>query len=135
SGTDVTLVQLNLASQVGGQAGDGQQDTVIVNGTAGNDNITVATAKGTTAVKGLPAEVRFSGADAGIDRLQVDGQGGDDTIDASGLAANQVQYTALGGAGADKFIGSAGDDQFIGGTGDDTALMGAGNDTFVWNPG
>ena len=42
SGTDVTGVNLDLAGTPGSGTGDGQADTVIVNGTAGDDAIAVA---------------------------------------------------------------------------------------------
>ena len=42
SGTDVTDVNLDLAGTPGSGTGDGQADTVIVNGTAGHDAIAVA---------------------------------------------------------------------------------------------
>src|SRR5258708_14093886 len=41
SGTGVTQVALDLASPAGSNTGDGQADSVIVNGTAGNDKITI----------------------------------------------------------------------------------------------
>lgn len=134
SGTDMKLIGISLIGG-SGQANDGQQDTVSVNGTAAADVITLSTANGETVVDGLPAQVRITGADAGLDRLQVNGGAGDDVIDARSLAPNLFQYTALGGLGADLFLGSDGDDFFVGGDGDDVALMGAGDDTFLWNPG
>jgi len=73
--------------------------------------------------------------EAANDRLTINGQGGADTIDASGVAAGQMQLTINGGLGNDLMKGGAGDDLFTGGDGNDVALMGAGNDTFVWNPG
>ena len=42
SGTGVTDVNLDLAGTPGSGIGDGQADTVIVNGTTGNDAIAVA---------------------------------------------------------------------------------------------
>ena len=56
-------------------------------------------------------------------------------INASGIAAGQVEIELLGGVGADTLQGSAGDDLIFGGDGNDLALMGAGDDEFVWNPG
>src|SRR5262249_17464758 len=41
SGTDVTQMNLNLESVPGSGIGDGQADTVVVNGTSGDDMITV----------------------------------------------------------------------------------------------
>src|SRR6185436_17970643 len=73
--------------------------------------------------------------EAANDRLTLNGQGGNDVINASALEAGAVQLTMNGGLGDDVFIGSEGDDLINGGDGDDTALMGAGDDTFVWNPG
>jgi Ca2+-binding RTX toxin-like protein len=134
TGTDVALVRLSLSGGTG-RANDGQEDRMVLLGSQSADAIRIATANGETAVTGLRALVRFTGADAGRDRLEVNGLGGDDTLDAGGLAANLVQYTAIGGLGNDVFIGSAGHDVFNGGDGDDQAAMGAGNDTFVWNPG
>jgi Ca2+-binding RTX toxin-like protein len=134
SGTGVSLVSINLAGGPG-QPTDGQQDRVVVNGTAGDDTIAVATNGGNTDVTGLPARVTITGADAALDRLDVNAGAGADVINASGLAANSLMLTLLGGAGADLLIGSAGDDVILGQTGNDTALMGAGDDTFIWNPG
>ena len=42
TGTDVTQVAIDLAAPAGSGQGDGQPDTVIVNGTAGDDTIKVA---------------------------------------------------------------------------------------------
>jgi Ca2+-binding RTX toxin-like protein len=133
SGTDVTTVKIDLAGAAGG--GDGQADTTTVNGTVGGDVITVADQGGDIVVTGLPAEVRLQNADGALDRLILNGLGGDDVINASGLDAGEIGLTFNGGLGADLFIGSQGDDLMNGGDGNDTALMGAGNDVFVWNPG
>jgi Ca2+-binding RTX toxin-like protein len=61
--------------------------------------------------------VNLIGAEAALDTLQVNLGGGNDGFVASGLAADVVHLTVVGGAGADLMIGSQG------------------NDTFVWNPG
>ena len=135
SGTDVSRVTLNLAAD--GLAADGAADNVTSNGTNGADTITAATnAAGLTTIAGLPAQVRITGPDAGgLDGLTLNGLGGDDVIDASGLEAGRFRVTMNGGLGVDVFVGSGGDDLINGGDGDDTAFMGGGNDTFVWNPG
>ena len=86
-------------------------------------------------VNGLAAKVTIAGAEGANDSLVVNGQGGDDTINASGLNAGQVKLTINGGLGNDTITGSKGDDLINGGDGNDLARMGAGNDTFVWNPG
>ena len=42
NGTGVTTVNVDLASTLGGAAGDGQADRVVVNGTAGDDTVNVS---------------------------------------------------------------------------------------------
>jgi Ca2+-binding RTX toxin-like protein len=135
SGTDVKQVSLDLSAQAGSGQGDGAADTVTVNGTQGNDAITVASSGASVVVNGLAAKVTIAGAEGANDQLVVNGQGGDDTINAAGLNAGQVKLTINGGLGNDTITGSKGDDFITGGDGNDLALMGAGNDTFVWNPG
>jgi Ca2+-binding RTX toxin-like protein len=136
-GTDVTRVNVNLASTVGGGSGDGQVDEVRVNGTAGDDVITAALVSGSVDVSGLQALTHITTHDA-TDRLVLLAGGGNDVVDASGLPAGVAGGLAVeiqGGLGDDVVIGSGGADLVIGGDGDDTALMGAGNDVFTWNPG
>jgi Ca2+-binding RTX toxin-like protein len=133
TGTGVTNVNLDLAGLAGG--GDGAADTVIVNGTAGNDNIQVGASGNAVTVTGLSSTVRIRNAEGANDSLQVNGLAGADVINASALASGKIQLTENGGDGDDLLIGSQGNDLVIGGRGNDTALMGAGDDTFVWNPG
>ena len=135
TGTGVTQVAVDLAATPGTGQGDGQADTVSVNGTAGDDRISVTTSGSSVVVNGLPAQVTINGAEAANDSLVVNGGTGNDSIDASRLHAGQVNLTLNGGDGDDRIIGSAGNDTVIGGRGSDTALLGAGNDTFIWNPG
>jgi Ca2+-binding RTX toxin-like protein len=135
TGTGVTQVALDLAATPGTGQGDGQADTVSVNGTAGDDRISVTTSGSSVVVNGLPAQVTINGAEAANDSLVVNGGAGNDSIDASRLHAGQVNLTLNGGDGDDRIIGSAGNDTVIGGRGSDTALLGAGTDTFIWNPG
>lgn len=134
TGTAVTQVAIDLGATPGSPGGDAQRDSVIVNGTQATDHISVVNSGGSVMVKGLAAQVSIANAEAG-DALTINGQAGDDVIDASAIKAGQVQLTLNGGAGNDQIIGSAGDDLVNGGTGSDVAMMGAGNDTFVWNPG
>jgi Ca2+-binding RTX toxin-like protein len=135
TGTGVTQVAIDLGAMPGTSGGDGQADTVIVNGTAGDDHISVSDTNGLVTVKGLAAQVTVANFEAG-DSLVINGLGGNDTIDASALKAGQIaNLTINGGDGNDTIKGSAGNDTVIGGRGSDVALLGAGNDTFVWNPG
>ncbi len=134
SGTDVTTVNVNLAGSVGG--GDGAADTVTVSATNGADVFGVSSSGGVVTVFGLPAAVTLTSAEAANDRLTLNGLGGDDVINATGLASGVVQQLTINsGLGADVILGSQGTDLVSGGDGNDTALMGAGDDTFVWNPG
>ena len=132
SGTDVTDVSIDLRGPNGG--GDGAADSVTVNATQGADVFGVAGDAGGVTVFGLHTSVNMFFTDAG-DGLTLNGQGGDDVIDASSLEAGAVQLTMNGGLGADVFFGSEGNDLINGGDGNDAAFMGAGDDVFVWNPG
>jgi Ca2+-binding RTX toxin-like protein len=142
SATAVQQVNLNLGASTGG--GDGAADQVIVEGTAGNDNISVVNTGGVQTVSGLKTVVNISNADPGLDALTIRALGGNDTVNASGVTQPAMLLTIDGGAGNDVLIGSAGadlliggdgNDRIVGGGGNDVALMGAGDDTFVWNPG
>jgi Ca2+-binding RTX toxin-like protein len=142
TGTGVAEVTIDLAG-IGTGVGDGQTDTVTVNGTAGSDTISVVGVGTTVVVNGLPAQVTLLHTDAG-DQLAINAGAGNDTVDASTLPAGNVGLTIDGGAGNDTIIGSQGADRLIGGDGNDTviggrgndeAFLGNGNDTFVWNPG
>jgi Ca2+-binding RTX toxin-like protein len=135
TGTGVTQVGIDLSSPAGSGQGDGQPDAVTVNGTAGNDQIKVASSGDSVVVNGLAAQVKITGAEGANDSLTINGLAGDDVIDASKLNAGQVNLTINGGAGNDTIIGSKGNDLVNGGTGNDVASLGAGDDTFVWNPG
>src|SRR5262249_22055540 len=115
-----------------------------VDGTSHSDQIVITGAGGSVSVAGLSAQISLTGTEGANDSLVVNALGGNDSIDASGLAAGQIKLTIDGGAGNDNIIGSAGDDVLIGGAGNDTviggkgadkAFLGDGNDTFVWNPG
>jgi Ca2+-binding RTX toxin-like protein len=126
SGTDVTKVNLNLAAV--GSTGDGRVDTVIVNGTNGDDAALVTGNANGATVAGLAAQVNIAGAEAANDRLTVNALAGDDVVDASGLAVGAIQLTADGGAGDDVLLGSDGIDTLLGGDEDDVLLGGLGLD-------
>ena len=133
SGTDVTDVSIDLQGPNGG--GDGAADTITVNATQGADVFGVAGDASGIHVFGLSSDVVIFGQEAANDRLILDGQAGDDVIDASSLEADGIQLTMNGGLGNDVFFGSQGNDLITGGDGTDAAFMGAGDDVFVWNPG
>lgn len=128
SGTDVTEINLNLASTIGGTAGDAQPDTVILQGTSGDDVIQVfGDANGTSAL-GLAAAVNIRGGESANDRIVVNALAGDDVVEGSGLSAGAIQLTADGGDGNDVLIGGDGNDVLAGGAGDDVLLGGLGID-------
>ncbi|MEM8676509.1 MAG: calcium-binding protein [Cyanobacteria bacterium P01_G01_bin.67] len=85
-----------------------------------------------------------------VERFEINGGGGDDTLNVKDLTGTDVQQVvfnggegndyfdasaanvpiiALGGNGNDTLIGGAGDDLFLGGNGNDLTDGGAGNDT------
>jgi len=131
SGTDVTAVALDLAGPNGG--GDGALDTITANATNGADVIVASSQGSTVQVSGLAATVDIFQFEQANDKLVINGQGGDDRIDASGLSG--IALTVNAGVGVDLIIGSNGNDLVNGGDGNDTAFLGDGDDTFVWNPG
>ena len=126
SGTDVTNVAIDLAAAAGGGV-DNQPDTIIIDATNGDDVIQIVSdGTGGVTVLGLASTVRIANFDAN-DRLVINGLGGDDVIEASGLNLG-IQFTADGGAGNDVIIGGAGNDVLLGGAGDDVLLGGGGID-------
>ncbi|HSC49450.1 MAG TPA: hypothetical protein VLD16_04230 [Gaiellaceae bacterium] len=143
SGTDVASVNVDLAGSLGGTTGDAALDSVVVNGTAGDDAIKVGGDTSGVAVSGLRSQVSIQHQEP-TDQLAVSGLAGNDSIDASGLAAGAIALTLDGGAGNDTIAGGQGVETSLGGDGNDvidgnkgndTALMGAGDDVFVWDPG
>jgi Ca2+-binding RTX toxin-like protein len=128
TGTDLSQLNLDLASPPGSGQGDGQADTIIVNGTSGDDVVSVAGNSSGVAVLGLAAQVNITGSEAANDRLIVKALAGDDVVEASGLSAGAIQLTEDGGSGDDVLIGSDGNDTLLGGDGDDVLIGGPGQD-------
>ncbi len=144
SGTDLAEVNVDLAGVLGGAAGDAAADTVIVNGTNGNDIIDVFGAGTSVSVVGLPVLVTVTNSEGANDSLVINALGGNDGVTASTLPAGIVKLTVDGGAGEDTIVGSQGADVLLGGDGDDfvaglqgndLALLGSGDDVFQWDPG
>jgi Ca2+-binding RTX toxin-like protein len=132
TGTDVIQVAVDLGAQPGIAGGDGMADTIVINGTNGNDAITVTNNNGVVTVSGLPQEVTISNFEAN-DRIVINGLGGDDAITASGLTG--MLFTANGGDGNDVLVGSPGNDILTGGNGDDVLIGGPGQDVLDGGPG
>jgi Ca2+-binding RTX toxin-like protein len=127
AGTDVRSVNLNLESTPGSGVGDGATDSVVVEGTNGDDVISVAGSGGSVSVTGLTAAVNIRAAEP-ADKLSISARGGNDAVLATSLTANIVTYAADGGTGNDLLIGSLGNDTLTGGDGDDFLLGRAGTD-------
>jgi Ca2+-binding RTX toxin-like protein len=128
SGTAVTEVNLNLGAPLNSTTGDGAADNVIVNGTEGDDVVTVAGDSSGVSVFGLAAQVNITGAEPTNDRLTVNALGGDDVITATDLTAGAIAFTGNGGEGADVLIGGDGNDTLLGEGGDDVLIGGPGQD-------
>jgi len=80
SGTAVTQVNIDLASALGGSAGDLASDLVTLNGTDAADTISVTANAGVVEATGLAAQVRILHPEAAYDGLIVNGLAGVDTI-------------------------------------------------------
>jgi Ca2+-binding RTX toxin-like protein len=123
-GTDLKTVNINLGASAGGA--DLLADAVTINGTAGNDNIQIASRGTSYSVSGLAAVVNVLNNDP-IDSLAVQGLGGNDAISAANMA-NIVLLVLDGGDGNDVLTGSAGNDTLLGGAGNDLLKGGPGLD-------
>ncbi len=82
--TDVTETNLDLAGTLGGTAGDGVVDNVIVNGTDGDDAISVNGAGSGVDVTGLATKVSIGHADV-TDTLSIDTFAGTDRVSVTGV--------------------------------------------------
>jgi Ca2+-binding RTX toxin-like protein len=141
-------VPVTMLNPDGGDAlvakGFDASDRVELDGTAADDTIgLVGDATAVTATGIGPGLASVAGTVAG-EEVDVEGLGGNDTIDASQQQAQPATLVLDGGAGDDTIRGSQGPDTILGGDGNDsvdggrgtdTALLGAGDDTFAWNPG
>jgi Ca2+-binding RTX toxin-like protein len=109
SGTDVTQADVDLAGALGGSTGDNAPDSVVVNATEGADRATVTgDAQDGVTVSGLHAHVNLFGSDGPSDALTLNTLGGDDTVDATALAAGTIGLTVNGGPGNDLLSGGPG---------------------------
>ena len=134
SGTDVKLVNLDLAAA--GGVGDAQPDSVTIVGTNGNDTISLSIQNGKLVVNGLATQVVIENFETNLnDRININGLGGDDVIDASGLGAIGVNLVFDGGAGNDVLIGGGNDDVLNDDAGDDVLIGSGGNDILIGGSG
>jgi Ca2+-binding RTX toxin-like protein len=94
--TDVSAVNVDLAGALGGAAGDGAADRVVVNGTNRNDAIDVSGDAGEVKTSGLAATVSILHPEVANDRLELNTLAGHDTVDSVGLAAGAIQLFVNG---------------------------------------
>jgi len=125
TGTDVTLVDIDLAGAPGQT--DGAGDSIFLEGTEGNDVIRLSVQDGVLVIDGLATQVRIHNYQTG-DEIHIAGLGGDDVIDAGAMPADGPLLILDGGEGDDIVIGGAGDDTLLGGAGDDVLHGGPGLD-------
>jgi Ca2+-binding RTX toxin-like protein len=133
AGTDVTVVAVDLAATAGGKVADTKVDVVNVLGTL--DGVTTVTNVGSKVVAATgQVQVTIDHWGKG-DVLALNGNVGNEILNASALAAKSIALHVFAGAGNDTIGGGAGNDQVSGDEGNDTAFLGAGNDTFLWRLG
>jgi len=135
TGTGVLNVNLDLHSPIGTTNTDNSADSVIVNGTDGDDSVTVVGSAAGVSVHGLSATVNIFGSEPALDQLFVQLLGGNDVASAVDLADGVIGLTLDGGIGDDVLVGSAGADVLIGDEGDDVLLGGPGLDALDGGPG
>jgi Ca2+-binding RTX toxin-like protein len=90
---------------------DGAADTVVAQGTAGADNVTLKSDGGELVTSGLAAQVRMAAGDP-LDTLDVAGLGGDDTLTTGTTVAGSAAAAFDGGEGTDTAVyrGTGADD-------------------------
>jgi Ca2+-binding RTX toxin-like protein len=96
TGTGLKTAAVDLGATPGGP-GDGQPDSVIVNGTDHADHVHLSTTAGNVLVSGLAPQIQIAGAEATNDTLNVNTLAGDDTAAvASGVSGVILPVIDLG---------------------------------------
>jgi Ca2+-binding RTX toxin-like protein len=131
--TKVRNVRVDISSS--GANDVDSKDTVTFDGTSAADVINVAGSTDGLNITRLDSVVTIVGAEQDLDRVVVNGLGGDDIVDASAVQAGVNDLTLNGGLGVDTLTGGHGNDQLIGAQGNDNVFGGEGDDTLIWNPG
>jgi Ca2+-binding RTX toxin-like protein len=106
----------------------------VINGTNGSDTISLSIQNGALVIDGLASKIVIEHFDFN-DTIHINGLGGNDLIDASGIGTNGPKLILDGGNGGDVLIGSGGNDTILGGAGDDLLIGGPGQDTLDGGPG
>ena len=132
------LTNLNIDLNGASLSGDGEIDSITINGTEGDDIGEIGAFDANTrvgALVGVAPFVNITGSDGATDKLTVNELGGNDGLDALSLPGGLIGLSVNGGADNDTIEGSDGNDAITGGAGNDSVLLGAGDDSFVWNAG
>jgi len=90
TGTDVSNVNVDLASTLGGATGDGALDRVVATGTAGNDTLAISGDSGGVKLSGLAASIAISHQEP-TDHLEINTLTGIDVLGTGGFAAGAIQ--------------------------------------------
>jgi Ca2+-binding RTX toxin-like protein len=93
SGTDAKVVTWELAPFRGTTATDGARDSVLINGTFGNDNIKVGAGGQQVRVTGLAAAIEINRSDPTLDTLHIDTRLGTDPVVIDPQAHNLIGIT------------------------------------------
>jgi len=91
TGTDVNLVNVDLASTLGGTTGDGQTDRIVVNATNGDDAIDISGDARVVKVGGLAPTIKILHPEPANDRLELNTLAGTDSLNTIGLATGAIQ--------------------------------------------
>ena len=112
--------------------GPDEQGRIVINFAGGPsltlDEIEDVKLTGTEGDDAFILDGDFSTTDLATSTITIEGRGGDDTIDGSGVTSNH-RIVADGGDGADTVKGGGGNDAISGGAGDDILGGGEGNDS------
>jgi Ca2+-binding RTX toxin-like protein len=93
SGTDVDLANIDLEGTPGSGAGDGQPDTITVNGSNARDDFRVRRDGDVVDVAGIAPRVRLAHSEVANDRLTLNGLGGDDRFFVGAGVSALIQLT------------------------------------------
>jgi Ca2+-binding RTX toxin-like protein len=129
-GTDVREVFVDLADGTNGPA----NDTVVVEGGARSNFIDATANTNGVFINGLAARTQIANTTAS-DSISIDGEAGNDVINASTINAGVAGFSLLGGEGDDILLAGRGGMTLSGGAGDDILLGGSGADRLAGGSG
>lgn len=135
AGSTVQKVTLDLRATPTSTGGDGAADSIVVNGTNGVDNVSLAGSGGSFTISGLAPTIVIQGSEGVRDTLTLNTGAEVDVVDAQGLAGGLIRLIFRGGSSNDTLTGSRGDDLFtwFPGDGSDIIEGGIGNDTLQFS--